>query len=394
VRAPYQPRWERLWRHGDVLVLDLVTNVTLFVSYVSAAAPPVEAMTRNVHLSSLLTLVVVSAALCTPLTASAEEPTAQVTPARQLFVDGRKLAQDGNYAAACPKFEESLRLEVGVGTQFNLADCWEHIGRTASARALFLGAAASAKAVGQSDREQVLRERAAALEPRLSRVVVEVLAKDPKVIVKRGDLPLESEDWGKAVPMDPGKYTISARAPGKRTWEKQIEVTASVPVVTVQVPELEDEAPAKPAAAAAATKPIEHKAVPATPPPSSPASDRGWNIDYRVVSLAGFGLAAVTVGVVTGIQYNKRNDDAKAICPSSRDCTVKQIQNHDRLVDEAKTKRAWSYAGFGVGAASFAGAAALWLFDRRKPTSAAAGLEAAPLVAVDGSVGATLSGSF
>ena len=66
-------------------------------------------------------------------------------PALVLFKEARALVGDGKYAEACPKFEQSLALEVGVGTQFNLADCWEHIGRTASAQKLFLGAAASAK---------------------------------------------------------------------------------------------------------------------------------------------------------------------------------------------------------------------------------------------------------
>ena len=47
--------------------------------------------------------------------------------ARVLFGEGRKLAAAGDYAAACPKFEESFRLDPGIGTGFNLADCWEHI---------------------------------------------------------------------------------------------------------------------------------------------------------------------------------------------------------------------------------------------------------------------------
>ena len=83
------------------------------------------------------------------------------TPARALFKQGRALANEGKYAEACPKFEESLRLEVGVGTQFNLADCWEHVGKTASAQKLFLGAAASAKAAGQVEREPPQLEPAA-----------------------------------------------------------------------------------------------------------------------------------------------------------------------------------------------------------------------------------------
>src|SRR6266545_6749182 len=80
--------------------------------------------------------------------------------ARALFLEGRKLVDEGNYADACPKFEESLRLDPGTGTSFNLADCFEHVGRTASAWARFLDVAAASKAADQADRERVARARA------------------------------------------------------------------------------------------------------------------------------------------------------------------------------------------------------------------------------------------
>src|SRR6185436_4269196 len=78
--------------------------------------------------------------------------------ARALFAEGRKLSSEGKWQEACPKFEESLRLVPGAGTRFNLADCWEHIGRTASAWSGFLDVAAEAKAAGQADREKASRE--------------------------------------------------------------------------------------------------------------------------------------------------------------------------------------------------------------------------------------------
>ena len=64
--------------------------------------------------------------------------------ARALFSEGRKLSAAGKYSEACPKFEESLRLDRGIGTKFNLADCWAHSNRTASAWGLFLDVAAEA----------------------------------------------------------------------------------------------------------------------------------------------------------------------------------------------------------------------------------------------------------
>ena len=353
-------------------------------------------MTRILPLPSaaLLATCLVTASLA-PGVARAQD--AEQSPARRLFVEGRKLAQDGKYAEACPKLEESLRLEVGVGTQFNLADCWEHIGRTASARALFLGAAASAKAAGQGDREQVLRERAAALEPRLSKLVIEVVATDAKLSVKRDDLPLESDSFGKAVAIDPGKYTIKARAPGKQHWQKVVEVKAGTPVVTVEVPELQALKPAD-APVAAASEPTPPPAAKMEPAPASPAdADRGAKLNYGALTVAGLGVGALTVGVVMAFKYRSANDDAKDICPSNHGCSIQQIQDHDRLVDDARSARAWSYAGFTAGGLGLAGAGLLWFFQRpSKSTSASAraSWQAAPVVAADGSLGAMLNGRF
>jgi len=339
--------------------------------------------------SRLFPILLRAAVALVPGLARAEE--AAVSPARQLFLDGRKLASEGKFAEACPKFEESLRLELGVGTQFNLADCWEHIGRTASARALFLGAAAAAKGAGQTDREQVLRDRATALEPRLSRLVVDLKGSQQKVAVKRDDVPLDEETLGKALPVDPGKYTIKARAPGKKDWQKVVEVTGSTPLITVEVPELEPEQQPP-----SAEKPAAPKLAVAPPPqPASPqATDRGGGLNYRVLGLASMGAVGIGVGLVMGLKYASANGDAKDICPANHGCSVKDIQDHDRLVSIARTDRSWSYAGFGVGGAFLLGAGALWLFDRPQGAEKKASLHAVPMVSADGSVGALVDARF
>src|SRR5450432_1570482 len=144
-----------------------------------------------------------------------------------LFAEAKKLVEATDYARACPKFEQSVRLKVGIGVQFNLADCWEHVGRTASARALFLGVAASLHAIGQSEREQVARARAEALEPRLSRMLLDVRATDPDLVVRRNQVSVERGVWGTAAPIDPGSYLIEATAPGKKDWWARVTVPAT-----------------------------------------------------------------------------------------------------------------------------------------------------------------------
>ncbi len=71
-------------------------------------------------------------AIAAGLGASAQPALAQSdsAAARALFAEGRSLMEDERYAEACPKLEESLRLDHGMGTQFNLAHCWEKLGRT------------------------------------------------------------------------------------------------------------------------------------------------------------------------------------------------------------------------------------------------------------------------
>lgn len=310
------------------------------------------------------------------------------SPAVNLFKQGRALVGEGKYAEACPKFEASLALEVGVGTQFHLADCWEHIGRTASARKLFLGAAASAKAAGQADREQVLRDRAAALEPRIAKLVVDVAATSPHLSIKLDQLPLDEAEWGKAVPIDAGSYTVTAKAPGKKPWSTQVAVKPGATVVSVEVPELEPLAEPKEAAS---------KPSPAAKPPSAPTAPapsesdrRSSRPSYAALALGGVGIAALSFGTVLGLRYRSHNDEAKGICPSNLNCTQKDIEDHDSLVDDARTERSWMYVGLASGTLSLAGAAVLYLLDKPKSEHA---LRAVPLVSAN-AAGAGLIGRF
>src|SRR5262249_18357787 len=66
--------------------------------------------------------------------ASAEDPRAA---AQAAFVEGRRLADAGDFAAAATRFEESDRLDPALGTTLNLAACYERAGRLASAARAF-----------------------------------------------------------------------------------------------------------------------------------------------------------------------------------------------------------------------------------------------------------------
>jgi len=71
--------------------------------------------------------------------------------ARALFDTARQLRESGQYALACPKLEEAKRLFTSAGLVFNLADCYEKVGRTSEARSMFDEAAHVATESGRSD---------------------------------------------------------------------------------------------------------------------------------------------------------------------------------------------------------------------------------------------------
>src|SRR5271165_5089170 len=113
--------------------------------------------------------------LIVPATALAQQR--DPAGAEALFREGRRLATLGDYASACPKFAESERLDEAAGTLFNLADCEEHIGRTASAWEHFAGAIE--RLAPGDPRRDYAREHIGLLEPRLAWLTVTIAPGTP-----------------------------------------------------------------------------------------------------------------------------------------------------------------------------------------------------------------------
>ena len=196
-------------------------------------------MKTAARVSSLSGLVGL-ALLCSVRPAAAEVTAGQRATAEALFQQAAQLMDQKRVSEACEKFAASQEIDPALGTTLYLADCYEQAGKTASAWALFQEAADGARRAQQADREQIATERAAKLGERLSKLELRVSAarRVPGLELRLNDTPVPSASWNAPLPVDPGKTRIEARAPGRKPWSVQVQVTDGPSNQVVEVAEL------------------------------------------------------------------------------------------------------------------------------------------------------------
>src|SRR5882672_2048832 len=153
--------------------------------------------------------------------------------AEVLFEQGRKAFEAKDYAAACGKFAESLRIEPTLGTKLNLAACESQRGRVATAWGLFRSVEQQLQP-GDA-RYPYASNSAKELLPRVPYVVLKLKPGAPADIqVRLGEITVRAATIGEKLPIDPGKHELIVSASGYRDRAIPIELavgqTLEVPV--------------------------------------------------------------------------------------------------------------------------------------------------------------------
>lgn len=284
----------------------------------------------------------------------------QTRVAETLFQDGRALMASHDYAAACPKLEASEKAAPSSGTELNLADCYEKLGRTASAWAIFRDAIRTAETEHRDDRGKLARKRAAALEPHLAHMTVALKDASGGVEVRRNGKPIAQALLGSAEPVDPGTYTIEAVAPHKKAWSTSVEVKIEA-AARVEVPPLEDDtsgaAAAAPTQAPAGTAASAPAASPTADADASPARPGSAQRTAAFVA-AGVGVVAIGAGAYFGLSASSKWSDAKDACgPDTSACAPGSAQK----ADDARSAGNVATIAFVAGGVALAAAGVLWL---------------------------------
>ncbi|MFO0611501.1 MAG: hypothetical protein U0414_02850 [Polyangiaceae bacterium] len=269
----------------------------------------------------------------------------KATAAQALFDQASDEMERKDFAAACPRLEEAVKLiPAALGARATLAECYEGQGKLASAWTQYTMVEGLATKSGERDRAESAGKQASALKPKLATLTLEVasgLEGLPGLVITRDGLEVGIGQAGVPLPVDVGAHEIAVSATGYKPWKKTIEVLADGAKTTTKIPMLEREAgPGAPAAA---------------------GGDRKWQTPVAVGLMIGGGVALGIGGLLGGLAIAKNDASNEKECDAKTDlCSPAGIEMRDQALGLGNG----STAMFVVGGVVAAGGLVLLLVPR------------------------------
>lgn len=228
--------------------------------------------------------------------------------ADRLFQEGKALMDQGAYREGCEKLAESLALLRRGGTLLNLAVCRNKEGRYATALRVYQEALDAAVADQRPDREEIARRDIEEVRAKLSWLTVRApdAAKAPGLTISLDGAPIDPQQWGKLLPVDPGDHKITAAAPDREPFQITITIANERDRKEIIVPAL-----------APAPKPSSPPQE-LSPPPRAPSAARLRTFGIPTLTA---GALIVAVGAGAGIKAIVDSRRSKELCPNRR-CTT------------------------------------------------------------------------
>lgn len=150
--------------------------------------------------------------------------------AKKLFEEGLELEKKNDYAGALAKYKEAEQITVTAGLRFHTGYCLEMTGKLAAALDEYEAADRLAR---EQNKQEVHAATTARLEPlraRVPQIAIRLAtpAKDADVQLDGAAVSPAVVDGAKAFRLDPGEHTVTAHAPGYKTYTRKVQVPENV----------------------------------------------------------------------------------------------------------------------------------------------------------------------
>ncbi len=301
-----------------------------------------------------------------PPTLDSTEESVEVLEARELFLQGRKLLEQGLPAEACQPLERSQKLVPTIGTLLNLGMCHSHAGHLATAHDYYRQAEVLATLQRDARRREHAHNEAAALAARRATLTLRVPAgPDAELQVRVDGVVQPYEVWSNPMYIDAGEHRIAVQSSDEQAWQGSVFIVDGNKHVVV-IPEFQP----PPAASGARTElvspaPASERAAPASSVVTAQASlqrdSEGLTTTQHVaLGVGGAGLAALGASVVYTIAALSTYDDSSPLCRTNDVCTPKGVQLREDARAHATRATVLGIAG-GV---AVAGGVVLWFLGK------------------------------
>lgn len=308
--------------------------------------------------------------------------------AEALYKSALDLMEQGKDAEACPKLKQSQEIDPAVGTLLYLGLCYERVGKTASAWAVYRAAGEASRKANQPERREIAMERASKLEPALSTLTILMPGeRAPGLEINLDGSPIGATAIGVPMPVDPGHHFVEVTAPGYTPVSEDVEVNSNGDARTITLGALAAiNNPASPAQPGLATE----------PPRSSTESSRDRGAPpmgtQRTLGLVvgGVGIVGLAAGTYFGLHSQSKEDEARSNCVNyPTNCNSAGLAAND----DAKSAAGYATAGFIVGGAALLGGILLYATAPSEQPRDAASLRVDPMVGSSGG-GLSLAGRW
>ena len=144
--------------------------------------------------------------------------------ADKLFDDGRKYLATKEYALACTAFEQSEEADPAIGTQLNIALCYEEWGHFASAYRAYIEAERFAKEKSD-DRAVHAHKKIDELQPKIPHLRIDISeGAEPSAVFLLDGKQIDRKEFADELLLDAGPHTILATVPGKPPKTTKLEL--------------------------------------------------------------------------------------------------------------------------------------------------------------------------